>query len=36
MTDYGDIYGRLDDILGLTDQGAYHTQYTEDGGWSSV
>lgn len=29
--DYGDIYGRLDDILGLTYQGGYHTQYTEDG-----
>ena len=30
--DYGDIYGRLDDILGLTYRGGYHTQYTEDGG----
>lgn len=29
---YGDIYGRLDDILGLTYRGGYHTQYTEDGG----
>ena len=29
--DYGDIYGRLDDILGLTYRGGYHTQYTEDG-----
>ena len=28
--DYGDIYGRLDDILGLTYRGGYHTQYTED------
>ena len=30
--DHGDIYGRLDDILGLTYRGGYHTQYTEDGG----
>ena len=30
--DYGDIYGRLDDILWLTYRGGYHTQYTEDGG----
>lgn len=29
--DYGDIYGRLDDILGLTYRGGYHTQYTDDG-----
>ena len=29
--DYGDIYGRLDDILGLTYRSGYHTQYTEDG-----
>mgnify|MGYP003090841535 CR=1 FL=1 len=29
---YDDIYGRLDDILGLTYRGGYHTQYTEDGG----
>ena len=29
--DSGDIYGRLDDILGLTYHGGYHTQYTEDG-----
>ena len=28
--DYGDIYGRLDDILGLTYRGGYHTQYTEE------
>ena len=34
--DYGDIYGRLDDILGLTYRGGYHTQYTEMVGWSSV
>ena len=32
MDAYGDIYGRLDDILGLTYRGGYHTQYTEDGG----
>ena len=25
--DYGDIYGRLDDILGLTYRGGYHTQF---------
>ena len=29
--DYGDIYGRLDELLNLTYRGGYHTQYTEDG-----
>lgn len=29
--DYGDIYGRLDALLNLTNQSGYHVQYTEDG-----
>lgn len=29
--DYGDIYGRLDSLLNLTNLGSYHIQYTEDG-----
>lgn len=29
--DYGDIYGRLDTLLNLTNQSGYHVQYTEDG-----
>ena len=29
--DYGHIYGRLDALLNLTNQGDYHVQYTEDG-----
>lgn len=29
--DYGDIYGRLDELLNLTYRGGYHIQYTEDG-----
>lgn len=28
--DYGDIYGRLDNILGLSYQGRYHTKLTSD------
>ena len=28
--DYGDIYGQLDDILGLTYRGGYHTKYTSE------
>lgn len=28
---YGDIYGRLDALLNLTNQSGYHVQYTEDG-----
>ena len=28
--DYGDIYGRLDALLNLTNQSGYHVQYTED------
>ena len=29
--DCGDVYGRLDALLNLTNQGEYHVQYTEDG-----
>lgn len=29
--DYSDIYGRLDSLLGLTEQDGYHAQYNEDG-----
>lgn len=29
--DYGDIYGRLDALLNLTNQSGYHVQYTENG-----
>ena len=29
--DFGDIYGRLDELLNLTYRGGYHTQYTDDG-----
>lgn len=28
--DYGDIYGRLDNILGLDHDGSYHVKLTED------
>ena len=29
--DCGNVYGRLDALLNLTNQGEYHVQYTEDG-----
>src|SRR5699024_10426601 len=28
--DYGDIYGRLDEVLGLSQSGGYHTKTTSD------
>lgn len=31
LEEYGDIYGRLDALLNLTNQSGYHVQYTEDG-----
>lgn len=30
--DYGDIYGRLDDLLGLSDEGKWHVKYLSGGG----
>lgn len=29
--DYGDIYGRLDDLLGLSDEGNWHVKYLSGG-----
>lgn len=29
--DYGDIYGRLDDLLGLSDEGKWHVKYLSGG-----